>query len=196
MIAPLRLPSLLLALALVSGPAGAVDLPDRSWMLGVGAGVGNLYGGSRLHMGRPYIATGSIMYTPIEDHSWAFEVDRLMFQKKRDNRVDATALTFVARGFLANKNREVVPYALLGVGYSETQADLGPAGGDRGSGAALSLGAGFFKAKDSPLSWGTEVRFLRLASPLSRLGLGGISMIALTARATFRLGSYRDPFAR
>lgn len=180
----------------LAGGARAADVPGGSWLLGAGGGYALLYGGAKNQVSRPILVGGSVLFAPTEDHSWAFEVDRLFFRKKRDNQLDATLLTFVARGLLVNKNREVVPYALLGVGWSELQADLGPAGRDRGAGAALSLGAGFFKVKDSPLSWGTEARLIRLGAGSPKLGLGGVTLFALTVRATFRLGPFSDPFRR
>lgn len=162
----------------------------------MGGGAGALSGGAKSKVATPFVVSGYALRAPREEYSWGLAVDRLLFKKKAGNKADATVVTFAGRAYLANKNKEVLPYLLYGLGYSESHAELGVGGSTRGTGASLSLGAGIHRVKDSRLSWDTEARLLRIGAGLPGLGLGGITTLLLTVTATFRTEPAGNPFER
>ena len=186
----------LAALALLPATAGAAELKDGTWVFGVGGGAGIRAGAAKAKVSTPFLISGYALYAPREEHSWGLNVDRVLFKPKAGNKVDAVALTFVGRAYLSGRFQEVLPYALFGLGYSETHADLAAGGTDRGSGPTFSLGGGFHRVRDSHLSWGGEARLMRLASGLPRLGLGGVTLLALTVSVAWRTDPAANPFER
>lgn len=142
----------------------------------------------------PVLVSGYALYVPRERYSWGLSVDEGLFAAKKGNKLRATVLTFVGRAYVANKNEATLPYALLGVGFSETHADLAGGVSERGSGPAVAVGAGMHRVTDSAFNWAAEARFLRAAAPLRGLGISGPSLLAVTFSLTWRADPSGDPF--
>lgn len=105
-------------------------------------------------------------------------------------------MLFTGRANVAQRNKEVVPYVLGGLGWCEVSADLAGGATDRATGAAFHLGAGFHRIKDSPWSWGMEARLVRAAAGPTRLGVGGLTILTTSAVVIFRIAPDVDWFSR
>ena len=100
------------------------------------------------------------------------------------------------RFYFTQRNKKVLPYVLLGLGWSESHADLPGGGEDRGAGAAGGIGGGFHKIKDGPISWGVEARLMRAGAGLRHAGVSGMTVFAVTTSLCWRSVPGEDYFGR
>ncbi len=180
----------------MGGQASAAELKDGSWLFGLGGGAGLLLGSTRSKAAPAAILSGYAVYASREEGSWGLNADRFLFGVKKGFELDATALTLTRRAYFKQGNKEVLPYVLLALGWSESHADHPDGTEDRGAGAAGAIGGGFHRIKDGPISWGFEARLLRVGAGLRRTGVSGMTVFALTTSLCWRAGAGEDFFGR
>lgn len=186
--------SLLLVL-LLAGASRAAELKEGTWLLGLGPGGAIATGAAKSKTG-PAIAVSGYVLKGNRERSWGLSIDRFAFSHKGDVRVGSTSLLFTGRANFVQRNNEVVPYVLGGVGWCEVSADLAGGATDRATGAAFHFGAGFHRIKDSSWSWGVEARLVRAGAGPPRLGVGGLTILTTSAVLLFRIPPDVDWFSR